>query len=71
MLEHSITERITENADWPPLMEWRAFAQWCRVDESVMNMWVHRAYVPTVKIGKRRLVNLVRLVEDLKGENQE
>ena len=70
MLDDAITERISENADWPPMMEWRAFAEWCRVDESVVHMWVHRAYIPTVKVGRRRMVNLVKLINDLKGDDE-
>ncbi|MBD3657807.1 MAG: DNA-binding protein [Marinobacter sp.] len=51
-------------------MEWRAFAEWCRVDESVVHMWVHRAYIPTVKVGRRRMVNLVKLINELKGDDE-
>lgn len=52
------------------MMEWRAFADWISVDHSIMHMWLHRAYIPSIKIGRRRLVNLVQLVEQLKGEGE-
>lgn len=70
MIDDQVAERISENADWPPMMDWRAFAEWIRVDESIVHMWLHRAYIPSIKIGRRRLVNLVQLVEQLKGEGE-
>ena len=70
MIDEPITESISDKlqSGTPPMMEWRAFADWISVDHSVVHMWLHRAYIPSIKIGRRRLVNLVQLVEQLKGE---
>ena len=59
MIDDQVAERISENADWPPMMDWRAFAEWIRVDESIV-------HIPSLKVGRRRMVNLVQLVEKLK-----
>ncbi|GHD52480.1 hypothetical protein SAMN05216429_106137 [Marinobacter persicus] len=70
MVDDAITE-ISKKEDWPPVMEWRAFADWIRVDHSIVHMWLHRAYIPSIRIGKRRMVNLVQLIEDLKGQESD
>lgn len=53
--------------DFPPLMPWREFAEWVRVDVEICRGWCERGYLPTTRIGKHRLVNIVALVEELKG----
>jgi hypothetical protein len=52
--------------DWPPVMPWRQFADWIKEDPSIVRGWVDKGYLPCVKIGKRRLVNLVQFIESLK-----
>jgi hypothetical protein len=68
MLDDAMAESIIEKLQTgtPPMMDWRAFSDWISVEHSVVHMWLHRAYIPSVKIGRRRMVNLVQLVEQLK-----
>lgn len=62
-------DRITDVGtphDWPPLMPWRQFADWIREEHTVVRGWVDKGYLPCVKIGRRRLVNIVQVIEGLK-----
>lgn len=63
MVAESIAEGIEKQADWPPMMEWAEFADWVRVERGVMENWGKRGYVPTMRFGKHRTVNIVRLLE--------
>ena len=51
---------------WPPLMPWRQFADWIREDHAVVRGWIDKGYIPCVKIGRRRLVNVVQVIEALR-----
>ena len=64
MIDDELAQRIRD-LNWPPLMEWREFAEWVRVDAGVVEGWVKRAYIPTHKIGRHRMVNIVRLLEEM------
>ncbi|MCG8519045.1 MAG: DNA-binding protein [Pseudomonadales bacterium] len=68
MIDDALAERI-KDLNWPPIMEWRQFADWVRVDPGVVEGWVKRAYIPTNKIGRHRMVNIVRLLEQLEAED--
>ncbi|WP_218668101.1 hypothetical protein [Vreelandella utahensis] len=46
-------------------MEWREFADWIRVRRSIVEGWIRLAYIPTFKIGRHRLVNVARLIEQI------
>ncbi|MBV1789018.1 helix-turn-helix domain-containing protein [Marinobacterium sp. D7] len=45
----------------PPLMAWREFADWIRVDQNIVRGWCENGHIPTVRIGKHRLVNVALL----------
>lgn len=49
----------------PPLMAWREFADWIRMDQSIVRGWIENGYLPTERIGKHRLVNVVLLSKQL------
>lgn len=68
MIDEQLAERI-KDLNWPPLMEWHEFADWVRVDPGVVEGWIKRAYIPTHKIGRHRMVNIVRLLEHMEQED--
>lgn len=47
-----------------PVMERERFAALVGIDVGVVNGWIERGYVPTVKIGRHRLVNLAALTRE-------
>ena len=57
----------------PPVMLWREFADWIRMNEGhdVVEAWIKRGYLPTVKIGRHRMVNVAQLVQTLLNEQGE
>ena len=55
----------------PPVMPWREFADWIRMEAEVVENWVKRGYLPTVKIGRYRMVNVAQLVQQLLNEEGE
>lgn len=55
----------------PPVMPWREFADWVRMDAEVVDNWVKRGYLPTVKIGRYRMVNVAQLIQSLLNEEGE
>lgn len=65
--------QINENcikSDFPPVMPWAEFAEWIRTEPEVVRGWVDKGYIPTVRIGRRRMVNVVQLVEELKEQDK-
>lgn len=52
----------------PPLMAWRAFADWIRIDQGIVNGWIDQGYIPSVRVGKHRLVNVAKLSQSLLEE---
>lgn len=52
-------------APTPVLMQWREFADWIRMEQSVVKGWVENGYLPTTRIGKHRLVNVALLSKQL------
>ncbi|WP_217904731.1 hypothetical protein [Marinobacter lutaoensis] len=67
MIDDQVAERIKQ-LNWPPMMEWREFADWVRVDQGAVEGWIRRAYLPTIKIGRHRMVNILVLLQQLDGE---
>ena len=57
----------------PPVMPWRDFANWIHMDDGqdVVEGWIKRGYLPTVKIGRHRMVNVAQLVQSLLNEEGE
>jgi hypothetical protein len=51
----------------PPLMPWAMFADWIGMGDEpgVVEAWLARGYIPTIKIGKRVMVNITLLNKDL------
>ena len=47
-----------------PVMERERFATLVGIDLGVVNGWIDRGYVPTVKIGRHRLINLAALTRE-------
>lgn len=55
----------------PPVMPWREFADWIQVGADTVEMWIKRGYLPTVKIGRYRMVNVALLTQQLLNEEGE
>jgi hypothetical protein len=54
-----------------PVMEKGKFADLVGVDVGVVNGWIDKGYLPSMKLGKHRLVNIALLAEecmDQKGQ---
>lgn len=66
----TINDQVTKHPEFPPLMAWPEFADWVHVEHGVFQAWMDRDYIPTVKIGKRRLVNVVALVDQLREQGK-
>lgn len=47
-----------------PVMEREKFAQLVGVELGIVNGWIDRGYLPSIKIGKHRLVNLALLAKE-------
>lgn len=46
-----------------PVMEKGKFADLIGVDVGVVNGWIEKGYLPSLKLGKHRLVNVALLAE--------
>ena len=61
-------EEITGvNGPYPPVMSRQSFADWIGVSDGVVRGWVERGEIPTVKVAKRRMINVlafVRMIEE-------
>lgn len=55
----------------PPVMPWRDFAAWIQLSEDVVEHWVKRGYLPTVKIGRYRMVNVALFTQQLLNDECE
>ncbi|NLY17084.1 MAG: DNA-binding protein [Gammaproteobacteria bacterium] len=55
----------------PPVMPWRDFASWICMSEDLVEHWVKRGYLPTVRIGRYRMVNVALLVQQLLNTESE
>jgi hypothetical protein len=51
----------------PPLMPWLKFAEWIGMADEpiVVRTWVERGYLPSKKVGKRTMVNVALLTQQL------
>lgn len=51
----------------PPVMPWRQFADWIRMgdEHDVVWGWIRNGYIPSHKVGKRTMVNVVLLTQQL------
>lgn len=55
----------------PPVMAWRDFADWIQMSADTVEQWIKRGYLPTVKIGRYRMVNVALLTQQLLNEESE
>jgi len=51
----------------PPLMPWPRFAEWIGMGDEpiVVRTWLDRGYLPSKKVGKRTMVNVALLHQQL------
>lgn len=51
----------------PPLMPWQKFAEWIGMGDEpiVVRTWLERGYLPSQKVGKRTMVNVALLHQQL------
>ncbi|MCY1352629.1 hypothetical protein D9M69_389390 [compost metagenome] len=51
----------------PPLMPWRQFAAWIHMgdDQDKVRGWCDKGYLPTVRVGRHRMVNVALVVKNL------
>jgi len=51
----------------PPLMPWRDFADWIRMQgqHDIVRGWIRNGYLPTEKVGKHVMVNVALLNKTL------
>ncbi|WP_312593484.1 DNA-binding protein [Stutzerimonas nitrititolerans] len=51
----------------PPLMPWQKFAEWIGMGDEpiVVRTWLDRGYLPSQKVGKRTMVNVALLHQQL------
>lgn len=63
---------LGEQKQMPPLMPWKKFADWIGMDgdHDTVRGWIRRGYIPTRKLGKHVMVNLVLLSQRLMDEDQ-
>lgn len=63
-----ITTAHTHNA--PSLMPWQAFAEWIHMGDEpqVVRGWLDRGYIPSIRVGKRLMVNVKLLEQQLLEE---
>lgn len=55
---------------WPlvPVMNRERFAELSGFDIGVVNAWIDRGYLPSIKIGRYRCINLVKLIRECSDE---
>lgn len=70
-LDLGTSENLQKLLVAPPVLQWRDFANWIKVSEDVVEMWVRRGYLPTVKIGRYRMVNVALLSQQLLNDESE
>ncbi|WP_348532210.1 DNA-binding protein [Pseudomonas sp. BN515] len=51
----------------PPLMPWRQFAVWIGMEDKQQHVrgWCDKGYLPTVRMGRHRMVNVALVVKQL------
>lgn len=55
----------------PPLMTVERFADAVGLRSEVVRGWVYADHIPTAKVGKYRLINIVALVSKLSSDEEE
>ncbi len=56
----------------PPVMPWRQFADWIGMTEEhgIVEAWIKRGFLPSLKIGKHRMVNIALFVKQLEAMDE-
>lgn len=52
-----------------PLVSYKQFAKAAGVSDSVVYAWITRGYLPSVKVGKRLMINLAKLSDICRNSN--
>jgi len=55
---------ITKTPVFVPLMSAERFSKVSGVEIGVLTGWINRGYIQTIKIGKRRLINIASMTKD-------
>lgn len=72
--EHSGVKRMEQEVPTtqnpfgpPPVMPWASFVDWIGMssEPEVAKAWLQRGYIPTLKIGKRLMVNVALYTKEL------
>lgn len=58
------TPQVPFSQAFVPVMERSRFAELVGVDVGVVTGWIDKGHLPTIKIGKYRLVNIALLVKE-------
>jgi hypothetical protein len=56
-------EEVTSKLPYPPVMSRQAFADWIGVTDGVVRGWVERGEIETVKVARKRLINVLAFVQ--------
>lgn len=55
-------EQVTAKP-YPPVMSRQSFADWIGESDGVVRGWVERGEIETIKIGRKRLINVLAFVQ--------
>ena len=64
MLDSS-NQEIVNLPVYVPVLTVEKYAKSIGIEIGVVDGWVKRGYIPTIKIGKRRLINIVAMTQEL------
>jgi len=64
MTEPKVNLDITSSPTFVPIMSSEKFSQATGVEIGVLTGWINRGYIQTIKIGKRRLINIASMTRD-------
>ncbi|WP_348678074.1 hypothetical protein [Alcanivorax profundi] len=56
---------------YPPVMSRESFAEWIGVSDGVVRGWVERREIPTVKVAKRRMINVLAFVQMVQEQDHD
>lgn len=48
-----------------PIMSKERFSVLTGLTEDVIRNWIRNGYIPTVKVGKRRMINVAKLTQEM------
>lgn len=65
-LGQKVLEQATSQLFFIPFMTPDKFAQAIGLSKGVVGGWIDQGYIPTAKIGRYRMINMVVLVANLK-----